>query len=234
MPKRWGSNDHEKAFLVWAETHNMSEVVRQVGCSYDTGRRWKKQDFSCTDGCAWHGWDRLEEEKNAAHQAQAQLVQDGNFDPVAHDQAIRKVLTGGASSESRAAVIKRTVRSDLERASHWEFIYAKAFYKATGQVIEWNTFQGGNLTQEVIDKMQGVMTVGLTPTSFEQCIKVMKIAEEQINLIRGRPREHFTEAEDEKPMSAADLREIRAKMLERNKRPLPKLASGGETQVQIG
>lgn len=231
MSKQWGSNDHEKAFLTWCETHNMSEVARQVGCSYDTGRRWQKDTFSCSDGCAWHGWDRLEEEKNAAHQAQAQLVQEGNFDPVAHDQAIRKVLTGGTNTESRASVIKRTVRSDLERASHWEFIYAKAFYKATGQVIEWNTFQGGHLSQDVIDKMQSVMTVGLSPTSFEQCIKVMKIAEEQINFIRGRPNERIDEKDDEKPVTAEELRQIRAGLVSRNAKP--KLISG-ESQAQIG
>lgn len=210
----------------------MSEVSRQVGCSYDSGRRWQKQDFACSDGCAWHGWDRLEAEKNAAHQIQIQLVEEGNFDPVAHDQAIRKVLAGGANSESRAAVIKRTVRSDLERASHWEFLYAKAFYKATGQVIEWNTFQGGNLTPEQLDKMQGVMTVGLSPTSFEQCVKVMKMAEDQINLIRGRPKDRLDDQEEDKKITADELREIRARMVAK-KTPTPKLTSG-ETQIQIG
>jgi len=233
MSKVWTKDDHQKAFEVWCDTHNMSAVCRDVGISYDTGRRWKEQDFRCLEGCAWHGWDRLEEEKNAAHQAQELLIQQGNFDPVAHDQAIRKVLTGGASGESRAEVVKRTIRSDLERASHWEFIYAKAFYKATGQVIEWNTFQGGGLTDEVRDKMQSVMTVGLSPTSFEQCIKVMRVAEEQIGLIRGRPKDSVEHEEDDKPMTAEELRDLRQKLVTRNSNSIPKLASG-ETQIQVG
>ena len=212
----------------------MSEVSRQVGCSYDTSRRWEKQDFNCVEGCAWHGWERLEAEKNAAHQAQEILIQDGNFDPVAHDQAIRKVLQGGANVESRAAVIKRTVRSDLERASQWEFIYAKAFYKATGQVIEWHTFQGGALTQDVIDKMQGIMTIGLSPTSFEQCVKIMRISEEQIQLLRGRPQVVLEEEEDDKPMTAEELRAHRALLLARNARPTPPKLISGETQNQVG
>ncbi len=233
MSKRWTKEDHEKAFKVWCETHNMSAVSREVGCSYDTGRRWKDQDCRCPEGCAWHGWDRLEEEKNAAHQAQELLIQKGNFDPIAHDQAIRKILTGGQAPESRAQMIKRTIRSDLERASHWEFLYAKAFYKATGQVVEWSTFQGGSLTEEVIDKMQGVMTVGLSPTSFEQCVKVMKICSEEINLIRGRPKAAEDQEEEDKPMSAEELRAHRALLVAKNSRPLPKLTSG-ETQIQVG
>ena len=140
MAKQWDKTHHEQAFDAWCETHNWSKVASAVGCAYDTPRRWAEDDFECADGCAFHGWERLERQKNAAIQSQVSLIEQGNFDPVEHNRAIQRVMMGGPNTPNRAELIKRTIRSDLERAAHWELIWSKAFYIATGQVAHWSEF----------------------------------------------------------------------------------------------
>jgi len=219
--------DHQVAFETWVETHNWTTTAQKSNAAYETPRRWAKADYRCEFGCAWHGWDRLEKEKNQAHAAQAALVQSGNFDPVAHDMAIRAVLTGGDFSPSHQEAIRKTVRTDLERAAQWEFIYAKAFFLATGQVIQWHTFQEGSLPTGVEESMQDALRGGLSPSSFEQCVKTMKICEEQINQIRGKPKVREEEDEEgDKKITVSDLRALRAKLSNAPLPPPTKLLSG--------
>lgn len=214
MSRQWDRTDHEKAFRIWCETHNWSRVHTDIGCNYETPRRWAEDDFQCKDGCPWHGWDRLEREKQASLQAQVELIEQGNFNPTEHDRAIRRVLMGGPSGPNRAELIKRTIRSDLERAAHWEMIWAKAFYTATGQVVEWSQFNGGeSIPPEVFETMQQTLRQGMSPTSFHQCVQAMKMAQEQIDLIRGRPQRRKDEEEaTSQEFSVEDLRNLRAKM----------------------
>lgn len=224
---------HEKAFNVWCETHNWTKVQKEIGCAYDTPRRWAEPDFRCDEGCPWHGWDRLEREKKASLHAQAALIEQGNFDPAEHDKAIRRVMMGGGLKQeaSRIEALQRTVRSDLERLAHWELIYSKMFFIITGQAIDWTNFNDPSTAMvgfdaEVIKKRQDVLRSGLSPTSCDQAVKLMRIAEERIFEIMGRPKTQAVDEEEKiKTLSLDDLRKIRANMKAE--------ASGGAAQEAV-
>ncbi len=67
------------------------------------------------------------------------LLNQGNADPVAHDQAIRRAITD--VSAPRLKVLDTLMRSDLERVGQLELIWSKVIFDMTGQVTDWRTFR---------------------------------------------------------------------------------------------
>jgi len=57
----YGPVDHEKAFRLWMEHRNFSEVARHDDMpSRQVIHQWSKDEYSCS--CPWHGYDKLVEQ----------------------------------------------------------------------------------------------------------------------------------------------------------------------------
>lgn len=117
------------------------ETARQLTCEYSTIRKWMLDTFECRYGCPWHGWDRLERERQAALEARFKLVEAGNVDPVAHNEAMLAAVQQGPtepqdSYSRRVRAVDAIVRSNLEIISHFELLYAKVFQQATGLSLD--------------------------------------------------------------------------------------------------
>ncbi len=58
---KYTTADHERAFRIWMQNPNFSEVARHDNMpSRQIIHQWSKEDHSCS--CPWHGWEALGKE----------------------------------------------------------------------------------------------------------------------------------------------------------------------------
>ncbi len=179
MPPRktnYSINDHKKAFELFYALDSMNAVSRELGIDGHTIRRWAGTDFGCS--CPWHNWDKLVLEKDQILDAQIGLLGEGNYDPIAQENAILNYDPRTSALEvdaEKTLQIRRAtkimVRSDAERLTHLEYLWSKVFYHATGIVTDHTLFldeQGGMLDEKIREEY---FKKGADPKNLEGCIK---------------------------------------------------------------
>lgn len=194
--KALSSELHSQAYNLYLELESYRAVGEQLNVDHKTVMRWATGEVNCS--CPWHNWDRLIAEKEVAEQRQRELIADGNFDPLAHEQALLDAdpcrvsppnvpaVDGGLENGGRKKT-KATTRHDLERLSQFELIYTKLFYHITGVVLDHNLLlaicDGGDaaIAQHLSDHAKG-----LQPTNMEQCINAIIRVTNTINDLRER------------------------------------------------
>lgn len=192
--KTYTADQHQQAFEVWYRTRNWSTVAKELGATWTTTKRWSEADYPCQWGCPWHNYDQLIQERDRAHQARVDLLEKGNVDPVAHDVAIRDAIAKPHNpNEVFEAAPLVICRSDLERMGHWEFLWSKVYFHATGIVTNWSEFQGRSVMPEferleLQEKVRGALGGGLAATSLESAVRMLKMIQDQIDGLQGARR----------------------------------------------
>lgn len=219
MPRKiYTAADHQKAFEVWYKTRNWSTVAKTLDANWSTTKRWSEETFPCSWGCSWHGYDQLIADRDKAHQARMELLDQGNYDPVDHELAMRDAI---AKKDPQNNVIvsetsMKIVRSDLERLQHWELLWSKVYFHATGVVTTWREYAGFDTMPEyerleLKEKVRQALTQGLAATSLEQCIRMLKTIQDQIDGLQGARRRTASTSGDpaKKEMTIQELRQLR-------------------------
>lgn len=133
-------SDHEKAFLLFSELGSKSAVSRQLQMDRASLVDWSSSTFACPYMCPWHDWDKLIQQRKDAVAAKVELLAGKIYDPEAHEQVIREVVppdeTRTSSTMSRRRAVETLVRSDIEVLAHYEFLYNKVFFEATGITLD--------------------------------------------------------------------------------------------------
>lgn len=212
--KTYTAQHHQQAFDIWYRTRNWTEVARELKAEWTTAKRWSAADFDCKWNCPWHNWVALQEERDNAQATRNALLNNGVTDPVVHDMAMRDVLLGKDTDLSpRKKIAQQMIRSDNERISHWEYLWSKVYFDATGIALDWRQARGMD-DRDIEEKLRETLRVGLHATSLEQCVKMLKIIQEQIDTSKGNmvsitPISSIAATED---LSIDELRQLRTQL----------------------
>lgn len=219
--KTYTAQDHQRAFEHWYTTRNWSSVAKHLDATWTTTKRWGDADYPCQYGCSWHGYESLMNDRDKAHQARTDLLAKGVVNPVAHEEAMRDAIArkepGGITVLNPAPL--QIVRSDIERMGHWELLWSKVYFHATGVVTTWSNYQG--LTQmpeferlELQEKLRDSLNGGLAATSLEQCVRMLSTIQDKIDGLQGARRRTAAESGPVKDqMTIQDLRKMRKAVL---------------------
>lgn len=215
---RYSPADHQRAFELWLKHGGYSGVIDEMDITYTTLSRWAAKDFGCT--CPWHDWNKLFAEREAALQAKAELLQQGDLDPIHHHIAIAKAIEDAEYQEGAHVqmVLDKLVRSDLERLGIFEAVFSKVVYALLGLATDPETgvlvAKGGDVRDELLDR-------GLKFNNAEGALRAMVIAQGQIDSLKhrlGLVKEDFTpitaaerieEGAEKAPLSIQDLRALK-------------------------
>lgn len=187
--RTYGREHHERAFQIWYDAGTYAAVRNELSLDFHTIKSWAGP-FACADACPWHNWEKLKQEKAAAIRAQMELYTKGIHNPLAHDVAVRAAV--GAvpdrgydqtptppTLEDRQRAVATVVRSDLERLSHWEYLYAKVFFEVTGLAVDAKLLvrDGVPLSEEQIREKLGQ---GLSCKTLDAGIRALATVQQQI------------------------------------------------------
>ena len=207
---KYSPEQHQLAFETFADTRNLAAVCRKIGVSYPQAHSWSKKDYNCYWGCPYHGWDELIEERNRVATAviggSATLNRDltqGEFAKIANSSSNLK-------RNDKRELITRLVRSDFERITHWELLYAKIFFDLFGIVIEVPGIDINKLIDQVEDK-KALVKGGLHFTNPDVAMKAMIMVQEQIKKLQGdiAPINDVEDEDMEPEVSLDELNRVR-------------------------
>jgi hypothetical protein len=140
---------------------------------YLTIHNWAKETYRCKEGCPFHGWERLE-----AEEAKAQSVKLRPIEEVTEDVRSQTTI------EARRDALERVFRSDIERLTHWEAIYAKLFYhimKIPLSIDRLVTLTDSVVSEtELIDRYEN----GLKPRDLGDAVRTLALIQEKIQTLR--------------------------------------------------
>ncbi len=183
------TEQHKRAFELFYDLRTINAVSAELDIDTHTLRRWKTGEINCP--CPYHNWDALVQERELALSKRIDLLDQGIVDPLSHEQALLDLdpsrtppMTEMQKSAVRPAG-KVMDRSDLERLSHLEFIYAKLFFHITGCIIDHGALV--DLTGEPFDLARCekyFSEKGLEPRNLEQCVKTLIVVTQQISELR--------------------------------------------------
>lgn len=219
--KKFGPDDHRKAYEVWRRSGNMRAAADIVGCYYQTPFEWRKPDFNCP--CPFHGWDQLREEHDAAMRALA--VDGGETNPVVQEIIMRKALTEPVQRTLEAAPLAHKHTSDKERIAHLEVLYAKVFYDLTEIPLNFEQLKIKLAEHGEKLKQKEFFTKGKHVKSMDAGVRTLERIIHTIDRLRGidrapakKPAGVASAAEIKKGKSVlADLRKRRLQILEGGK-----------------
>lgn len=231
--RSYNVSDHERAFQVWYDVGTYMAACNETGIDYATVRKWAGP-YQCKWSCPWHNWDALKEERTRAIQAQMKLYDQAVLDPAAHDEAIRNAVeqsrngispaTSSGSLADRQAAVAKICRSDVERLTHWEYLYTKVFFEITGLALDSRLLvrDGQPVTSEELREKLGK---GVSCRTLDAGIKALALVQQQIQVMKENlgvysgkaappPSEDFQDEPDEKAtkkrvLSLDDVRKFR-------------------------
>jgi hypothetical protein len=207
---QFDQSHHKQAFEIWYDTRNWSTVAKKIGMDWSTSKRWAAADYNCKDNCPWHNWDMLMQERDRALAARDILLLDGVTDPLEHERVMKDAIAANTTLQVQKATMD-IVRSDTERLQLWEYLFSKIYFDATGIPVDWRVFRslepGANLEENV--KLVEALRRGMHCTSFEQCIRTLKVCQEQIDALRGRTIKQEQKKEEEVEPNSISIDELR-------------------------
>lgn len=200
--------DHKRAFDIFYEKRSFNAVAETMNLAYTTPFRWAESDYRCKHHCPWHNWQQLCAERDKAINARLGLLEKGNLNPVAHHAAMVQAAATATSTprkdlrteearaemeqtatEKRQYAVDELVRSDLERLVHWEILYAKAFYDATGVALHYDQLVDPDTGTHIAEKE--LFRMGLHTTNLNAAIQAMQACQTEINRIKASLTEDF-------------------------------------------
>lgn len=215
--KIYTAADHQRAFETWYQTRNWSTVAKTLDAVWGTTKRWAEASYPCNWGCPWHDYDKLMADRDRAHEARMELIEKGNYDPVDHEVAMRDAVAkkGEGDNYTKNPAPMVIVRSDIERLQHWELLWSKVYFHATGIATSWREFQGVESLPEferleMKEKLRKALSGGLSATSLEQCIRMLSTIQDKIDGLQGARRRTATTTDPgKKELTIQELRALR-------------------------
>lgn len=229
MPRnKYNADHHRAAFEAYYKRRNFVDASEAAGCNYGTVIRWASVDFQCEAFCPWHDWDKLIRERDSVLSGQIELIEAGNYDPLAHDEAIRSGLS------SLRPGVKQTllgmIRSDVERIAQLEYLWSKYYYDVTGQALTYSAHKEKTLEVE--------FKKGLRAETAKEGMAILTGLLDQIEKLKvraglvdseGRDKSNNAIIQDENkpppPMSLSDLRETMSRLENTNPEELAAMTS---------
>lgn len=219
-------SDHKKAFDIYYDLRSYHAVSRELDIDPHTIRRWAGGESSCN--CPWHSWEQLIIERESALEVRLGQIEQGEFDPLAQEQALLDQDPSRFISEERRLQLRPAsrvmIRSDAERLTYLEYLWGKVFYHATGIVTDHAILvdESGVSFEDRI--RENYFQRGLDPKSLDSCIKSLRALQEMIEELRrnlglrkgssldGQPaatQEKIEQAEVQKSLTIEELREFK-------------------------
>lgn len=181
MAYAYTANDHRRAFDLWFECGSYQRTAAQmseVPAFRLTVRNWSRHDFECPFGCPYHGWEALAIKRRES--AKASVAPPAAPTPM--------VPVKGSRDEPQALKkdsMTRMARSDLDRLTHWEFIWSLLMFHVSGGYISacphMVSEDGSVLGDAELRKL--FMVAGNKPKSIESAVRTMAVVQGQIEKI---------------------------------------------------
>lgn len=214
------SADHKQAFEIYYQHRTYSAIISSMNITQQTLVAWKSPTCRCKWGCPWHDWDKLIAEREAVAQAKIALIENGNYDPVDHDKAVRGALENAPNPRKHAALT--VIKSDLEILNHWEFVYNKIFCNLTGLALEHQNVRTDSSDLDSLlstASTQDLYRQGLNCETAGEAVRLLALVRDKIDAIKVRmgvnleakPEEQEA-AKQIKPLSLQDLRDIKERL----------------------
>lgn len=181
-PKTVYTIDHHRdSFLKWYECRSFRRTAETILPGLKSGSiiitNWSKATFRCRWGCPWHGWNDLAKERDM--QIQSGIIPLDKQDLDAADLAEQAKIT-------REEAIKALLKSDIERMTHWEVLWNKVLYHATGILIPCAYVQGDKgvkITDP--EKLRAFYKMaGGQPKTLDVAIRSLSVIQGEINKLR--------------------------------------------------
>jgi hypothetical protein len=216
---------------------------------------WSRADYKCTWGCPFHNWDELTKQRDAVINNTLDISRQLNTfpskvdefsPPVLSDQAAydpvetaNKVNYDAKLAESKGEVLKlpeRIMRPEAERITHWEYLYAKVFYDATGLPIDYSALKNTDFQKKIGDEnIRTLFAMGYRAKSLESAINMLSTIQDQINALKeaqeGKVPVKTHSSEKEKPKVVAKVSD--RETLRKLKREMEKIQSGEKMQAIV-
>lgn len=211
---RYSEKDHKVAFDTWLHAGTYTAAANQISADSALVRMWSRDEYVCPFGCPWHGWDRLKDAHQEGMRKELALVVEKQERDLAAAQKPRP-----PKPPSRHELVKRTVRSDMERLAQLEVLYARAFHEATGVRLSCPQLiddQGKVITTDEILQLFDQATA--KSKSFEQAVRCISMILTEINRILDASGLRKATAKEETPeadtlnvaeLSIDDVRKVR-------------------------
>jgi hypothetical protein len=140
---RYTIEDHKKAFQLFCERPSYTYVGKIVKAPYTTVQTWSETIFKCPWNCPWHGWNKLIKSSGSAATRSIEMALLGSDSEEDRQAIIKEEVSKVISADKykqRQSVerhLSEVVRSDLERLSHWEYLYGKVWFDLTGIPLDY-------------------------------------------------------------------------------------------------
>jgi hypothetical protein len=215
---RYDHTHHQRAFELYLEHRSYGKVCAIMGIStLFTVQNWGSKDYRCQYGCPWHDYQRLLEERAQVSSKAIDLIERGvSSEQELLDRAtaeIRKKFRTAQDKKLMMEQIQLLVRSDLERLSHWEYLYGKVYFDLTGIALPYEQLVDSD--KYTLDPRKQYAK-GLSVTDFTKGVYLLKEIQNKIDEIKNRntpPEQPKAETDsDDEQMSIAELRQLRQQL----------------------
>lgn len=202
---------HRLSWESFRATRNYQRASDATGVTRMTILKWAGSQFICGFACPYHDYEKLLEDEVRAMKLRSEMVNQGNYDPVSHEAAMRADMEKDGRLQRKKAVIMSLVHSDIERIAHWELIYAKIYFDITGIALDYNNI----VNPEDMPTKEQILKKGLHINSMKEAIASLALVQAQIDTLKHLTSETRPMAqavlETEKP-SREELRKIKAEL----------------------
>lgn len=191
MSGQFGEEDHRKVWETWLETRNWTKTAELLNLSVYTIRRWADEDFTCNDGCQFHGFDGLLADLRRLRQSRNTLIADGNYNPVTQaETAIRTLDSDDAATRMDISTIRdnpsyQIFRKDEERIGHLELLWERMMYQMTGvPVMSREEMAKKGISTDDYDRMHA--QDGLALRNMRDGVQSLQAVMNMMDAVRGR------------------------------------------------
>jgi len=211
--QKYTAEDHRRAYEVWFRTRSWRRTAEAIGSNpsvYQTVRSWSRADFACREGCPYHDWENLARQQEG--QPGTSLVRPLDNPEMRHLDLVPQ--------DECVAALEDLFASDIERLTHWEIIYAKAFYHVTGIVRLCPHLVGADGSPCTEEDLKRRFDSGLKPANLRDAVIVLARVQGEIHklvklsgLRRSKKRRPPSPADDapaeSRQLTIEDVRDLK-------------------------
>jgi hypothetical protein len=221
MPRHYTADDHKAAFEAYLEVPTFNHVGRVLGIDSQKASWWASPTFRCKFGCPYHNYPILLREREVAVSENIKLFEEKKGSVSESKAIIKKIVEENHADPDNAATVIATlnkiVRSDLERLTHWEYLYGMVFYQLTGIELDYDHIVDRNgkfkVDAEAYLKASRI-------DKAEKCVYLLSHIQDQIENIKGRIAPDNPNAGHQQPQDQKlKIEDLRALMMTLNNGP---------------
>jgi len=174
-PRQYSSEDHKRAYQVWYETRSWARASETLpgnpSNKIGTVKNWARPDFDCIAACPWHGWEELAAQQEQQFKARLLTPQENcGVDTLSLEE-----------HNDNIGALQELFRTDIERLSHWEVLYSKAFYYCTGIILPCPHLRDANGEPCTEEYLREQYNQGIKPTNYETAVRAFSEIQKQVS-----------------------------------------------------